>query len=340
MPVVRKPASTETAVQWLQQEGWTQSFARTRGRPMRTAEMLGRTGGEVKITADVSMRPECAGVAGERCPYLNGSSVDVPLDSHLPMHTRHLSIPAAALAVALAAAPALFAQRTLATADYDRAAKMLSFNVDPLVVGERVFADWLPGDRFYYRNTTLQGSEWLLVDPARKSRRPLFDAAAMAQALERAGAGTFKASDIPAERAELSSDGKTGSATWRDTPARRTPRPSDPHPHASAAAARRKLRRPTGSASRSSATGISGCATPPADRKRSSPQTAPRISATPRTTPGGRTAIVPSSSARPIRRRSPRSSRTSGMWATCTSWKAASATPFCTRGSTHCPATA
>ena len=136
------------------------------------------------------------------------------------MHTRHLSIPAAALAVALAATPALFAQRTLATTDYDRAAKMLSFNVDPLVVGERVFADWLPGDRFYYRNTTLQGSEWLLVDPARKSRRPLFDAAAMAQALERAGAGTFKASDIPAERAELSSDGKTvvlsiGRKNWK-----------------------------------------------------------------------------------------------------------------------------
>ena len=136
------------------------------------------------------------------------------------MHTRHLSIPAAALAVALAATPALFAQRALTTADYDRAAKMLSFNVNPLVVGERVFADWLPGDRFYYRNTTLQGSEWLLVDPARKSRRPLFDAAAMAQALERAGAGTFKASDIPAERAELSSDGKTvvlsiGRKNWK-----------------------------------------------------------------------------------------------------------------------------
>lgn len=125
------------------------------------------------------------------------------------MQTRAISIPAAALAAVLAAAPAVRAQRALTTADYDRAVKMLSFNVDPLVVGGRVFATWLPDDRFYYRNTTLQGSEWLLVDPAKKTQRPLFDASAVAQALGRAGAGTFDAKDIPAERAELASDGKT-----------------------------------------------------------------------------------------------------------------------------------
>ena len=136
------------------------------------------------------------------------------------MHTRHFSIPAVALAAVLAVTPALFAQRTLTTADYDRAAKMLSFNVNPLVIGGRVFADWLPDDRFYFRNTTMQGSEWLLVDPAKKSQHPLFDATAVAQALARAGAGTFQANDIPAERAELASDGKTvvltiGRKNWR-----------------------------------------------------------------------------------------------------------------------------
>src|SRR6476646_3057886 len=37
MPAVRKPVSTETAVQEEMAGGWTQSFARTRGRPERTA---------------------------------------------------------------------------------------------------------------------------------------------------------------------------------------------------------------------------------------------------------------------------------------------------------------
>ena len=38
MPAVRKPASTETAVQCVSVEGWTQSFARTRGRSRRSRQ--------------------------------------------------------------------------------------------------------------------------------------------------------------------------------------------------------------------------------------------------------------------------------------------------------------
>ncbi|HEX6964242.1 MAG TPA: DPP IV N-terminal domain-containing protein [Gemmatimonadaceae bacterium] len=123
------------------------------------------------------------------------------------MHFRHISLCAALGALVIAAPPSHAQQRVLTTADYDRAAKMLSFNVNPLVIGGRVDATWLPGDRFYYRNETANGSEWLLVDPAKKSRRPLFDAAHVAQALSRAGAGTIDANDIPAQRAELSDDG-------------------------------------------------------------------------------------------------------------------------------------
>ncbi|HEX5435799.1 MAG TPA: DPP IV N-terminal domain-containing protein [Gemmatimonadaceae bacterium] len=126
------------------------------------------------------------------------------------MHTRPFRAPAVilgALAIAVSAAPAQQTQDSLTSADYDRAVKMLSFNVNPLVIGGRVDATWLPNDDFYYRNTTTSGSEWLMVDPAKKSRRPLFNAAAMVQALARAGAGTFDAQHIPAQRAELSDDG-------------------------------------------------------------------------------------------------------------------------------------
>jgi hypothetical protein len=39
-PAVRKPANTETAVQSSGGVGWTQSFARTRGRSRRTRSVL------------------------------------------------------------------------------------------------------------------------------------------------------------------------------------------------------------------------------------------------------------------------------------------------------------
>ncbi len=84
---------------------------------------------------------------------------------------------------------------------------MLAFNTQTLVSGGSIRATWLPDDRFFYRNTTATGSEWLLVNPARKTSTPLFKTAAVAQALTKAGAGTIDAKDIPAQRAELSSDG-------------------------------------------------------------------------------------------------------------------------------------
>ncbi|MDO8501332.1 MAG: DPP IV N-terminal domain-containing protein [Gemmatimonadaceae bacterium] len=108
----------------------------------------------------------------------------------------------------LVAAPAtLHAQQTLTAADYDRAAKMLSFNVNPLVIGGTVSATWLPDDRFYYRDVTATGADWVIVNPAKKSRAPLFRAPEVAQALTRAGAGTIDPRNIPAQRAELSADG-------------------------------------------------------------------------------------------------------------------------------------
>lgn len=101
------------------------------------------------------------------------------------------------------------AQAAVTAADYDRAARMLAFNVAPLVTGGSVRATWLPDDRFYYRNSTEGGTEWLLVDPLKKTRVALFNAPNVAAALSHAGAGTIDPRNIPAQRAELSSDGRT-----------------------------------------------------------------------------------------------------------------------------------
>ncbi|HEY4955571.1 MAG TPA: DPP IV N-terminal domain-containing protein [Gemmatimonadaceae bacterium] len=125
------------------------------------------------------------------------------------MNIRHLNRQLALLigAVIILGPATAFAQQALTTADYDRAARMLSFNVNPLVTGDSVTATWLPDDRFYYRSVTAGGSDWVVVDPSKKSRAPLFKVREVAQALTRAGAGTIDPRNIPAQRAELSSDG-------------------------------------------------------------------------------------------------------------------------------------
>jgi dipeptidyl-peptidase 4 len=64
-------------------------------------------------------------------------------------------------------------QSKVFTADeYARAEKFLAPNVTPLVVGGTVMATWLPGDRFWYRNTTAAGVEYVLIDPAKRTRGP------------------------------------------------------------------------------------------------------------------------------------------------------------------------
>jgi dipeptidyl aminopeptidase/acylaminoacyl peptidase len=56
--------------------------------------------------------------------------------------------------------------------DYARAEKFLAPNVAPLVVGGNVTATWLADDRFWYRSTTLKGTEYVLIDPDKRTRSP------------------------------------------------------------------------------------------------------------------------------------------------------------------------
>ena len=136
------------------------------------------------------------------------------------MHIRSAQLRLALLGATLSAAPVLGAQHALATTDYDRAVRMLAGNLAPLVSGGTVAATWLPDGRFYYKNSTATGSEWLVVNPANKTSAALFRAPEVAGALAKAGAGTVDPRNIPAQRAELSSDGMhvvldIGSHRWR-----------------------------------------------------------------------------------------------------------------------------
>jgi hypothetical protein len=61
-------------------------------------------------------------------------------------------------------------RRVLTNADYDRAVKMLAPSLNGLVFGDTVNVTWLPDGRFWYSRTTPNGSENVVIDPAKKTR--------------------------------------------------------------------------------------------------------------------------------------------------------------------------
>jgi len=59
---------------------------------------------------------------------------------------------------------------SLTADDYRRAERFMNYNANPLVLGGAVRPNWLPDDRFWYRNAFTGGFEFVLVDPARRTR--------------------------------------------------------------------------------------------------------------------------------------------------------------------------
>ena len=79
-----------------------------------------------------------------------------------------------ALGTAVAAQqPAAEAPGALTSADYARAERFMAYNTTPLVLHSGVRATWLPDDRFWYRTTTENGEEAVLVDAAHATRTPI-----------------------------------------------------------------------------------------------------------------------------------------------------------------------
>src|SRR5437016_1486127 len=99
-------------------------------------------------------------------------------------------------------------QRALTAADYARAEKFLNYNTNPLVLGAAVRATWLPDERFWYRNAMSEGFEFVLVDPAKKTRLRAFDHSRLAAGLSLAASSTYEAFHLPFTQFEFSADGK------------------------------------------------------------------------------------------------------------------------------------
>ena len=102
------------------------------------------------------------------------------------------------LAGALVAAQ-LSAQQApeVTTADYARAESRLGATLSSLVFESRVAPTWLEGDRFWYSNRSVNGAEFILVDPDEGTREPAFDHAGVARALSAAAGAPYTAADLP-----------------------------------------------------------------------------------------------------------------------------------------------
>ncbi len=111
-----------------------------------------------------------------------------------PRRLRHVVLAASSFACALAAAGQVGAQGP----DYRRAEQFLTWNELPLIYGDHITPTWLKdGTRFWYRVTTPRGAEFILVDPVRGTRGPLFDNARLAAAMTRSADTSYDGHKLP-----------------------------------------------------------------------------------------------------------------------------------------------
>ena len=103
---------------------------------------------------------------------------------------------------------------SLTADDYARAERFLSEQAGPLVLRADVRPSWLEDGRFWYANRIEEGTEYVMVDPARRTRERAFDHARLAAALSEASGEpyepmtlTITAFEPAGERARLAAGG-------------------------------------------------------------------------------------------------------------------------------------
>ncbi len=82
--------------------------------------------------------------------------------------------------------------------DYNRAERFLNWHTSRMVSGDQVNPEWLEdGTRFWYRNKLGEGNEFVLVDPTRTSKTPLFDHHRIAAAMSLADDTSYVGTKLP-----------------------------------------------------------------------------------------------------------------------------------------------
>jgi len=99
--------------------------------------------------------------------------------------------------------------KSLTTQDYQQAESQMAYNTQKYVDRGNVSPNWLPGDKFWYRTLTADGSEYVLVDPAKGTRMVAFDHQKLAASLSSATGKTYTAAMLPFQSISFSADGKS-----------------------------------------------------------------------------------------------------------------------------------
>jgi len=92
--------------------------------------------------------------------------------------------------------------------DYARAEKFLMGNAFPLVHGLSIRPHWVDGSHFWFRNDIAGGTEFLLADARKKTRKRAFDHEKLAAALSDTFGGEYKPLELPFYNIEFSGDRK------------------------------------------------------------------------------------------------------------------------------------
>ena len=88
--------------------------------------------------------------------------------------------------------------------DYHKAEQFLNWNTSRLVSGDEVGPNWLDDNtRFWYRNKTANGHEFILVNPGAPSRQPLFDHYRLAAAMSMANDTAYQGHKLPFDEFEF-----------------------------------------------------------------------------------------------------------------------------------------
>lgn len=97
----------------------------------------------------------------------------------------------------------------LTAKDYEKAESFMGYNTQQYVDRGSVSPNWLPGDKFWYRVLTADGSEFILVDPVKKTKNQAFDHEKLAASLSVATEKEWSASMLPFQSIHFSDDGKS-----------------------------------------------------------------------------------------------------------------------------------
>ena len=126
--------------------------------------------------------------------------------SRTALHAAPALVLASASILAPAPLPAEQPPAAVTAEDYARAEAFLASGTADLVLGATVRPNWLPGDRFWYRNAIAEGTEFILVDPAAGTRARAFDHARLAAAIGTATGTAPDPLDLPFRTFDLSAE--------------------------------------------------------------------------------------------------------------------------------------